>query len=364
MIRIGLLVLLAVTMLVGCFESSNVNKLVISDDGFLVNADRPKVKVYYIGNATGFKYLDYQEFIEDKVKSCQQFFLNQIGSTFIVGRHDDGKIVSKISLNHPPEYYINIKDGEGLPDGDDELWREINQKLGHQPQYSREYRLFFCLDITSNIGVCGFGVAGSTLYGSAVIFSGLCTSIEVIAHELGHAFGLYHDSRKEYYLMHKNGGGDRLSQDAIIWLNQHPAFKDNQSTFGYVDNHIYSVDNFRFIDKRKSGSFYTFIIGFDTEPEYDVTQAVLLKGRAEDDVVLFINDNSSFSKTYNTSDDVIEYKMVFTSVFPQDIINKEVEFRFIILSSDGSSWESNYMNWQDNIIDLKPVCMDAWRGCD
>ena len=356
MIRIGLLTLLAVTMLVGCFETSDVNKLVVSDDGFLSNADRPKVKVYYIGNATGFKYLDYQEFIEDKVNSCQQFFLSQTGSTFIVGRHDDGKIVNKISLNHNPEYYINLKDDEGLSDGYDELWREINYKLGHQDPYSREYRLFFCLDITSDIGVCGFGVEGSPLYGSAVIFSGLCTSVETIAHELGHAFGLYHDSRKEYYLMHKNGG-DRLSKDAIIWLNQHPAFNDNQSKIDGGYNSL-PVENFRFINKEQSNGFYTFVIGFYTYPEYHVSQSVMTKDYSED-VVVFINNESSFSK--KPLNNRMEYRMEFTSKLTEKIINRGGKFRFRLFSQDGSQWTSNFMNWQDNVVKLHPVCMDRTR---
>ena len=54
------------------------------------------------------------------------------------------------------------------------------------------------------------------------------SSIEVMAHELGHVFGLFHDERKSTYIMTVGRAGEwedqRLSKSAAGWLSTHPYF--------------------------------------------------------------------------------------------------------------------------------------------
>ena len=78
-------------------------------------------------------------------------------------------------------------------------------------------------------GACGFG--GTSGYkgdkGSASIY---CWVWDVIAHELGHAFGLQHDFRGGRHLMSYSGKEDGLSKCAAEWLDTHRVFNPGQST--------------------------------------------------------------------------------------------------------------------------------------
>ena len=70
-------------------------------------------------------------------------------------------------------------------------------------------------------GVCGHGGGSPYNGGSADIY---CWDWSVIAHELGHAFGMgYHDFRSDRYLM-SYGYDEELSPCFAAWLDVHPAF--------------------------------------------------------------------------------------------------------------------------------------------
>ena len=70
------------------------------------------------------------------------------------------------------------------------------------------------------------------LGGYAIIpASGTCFSVEVTAHELGHAFGLEHDFRNNTHIMSYGAHPDRLSRCAVEWLNVHRYFNANQTAF-------------------------------------------------------------------------------------------------------------------------------------
>ena len=56
---------------------------------------------------------------------------------------------------------------------------------------------------------------------------------KVIAHELGHAFGLQHDFRNDAYIMSYGGiNRGRLSECAAEWLDVHRYFNTKQSSQG------------------------------------------------------------------------------------------------------------------------------------
>ena len=75
--------------------------------------------------------------------------------------------------------------------------------------------------------VCGRG-HGNGVSGWADIY---CWSWSVIAHELGHAFGLHHDFRGPAYIMSYSGWQDGLSKCAAELLNMSPAFRTDQTVF-------------------------------------------------------------------------------------------------------------------------------------
>ena len=70
------------------------------------------------------------------------------------------------------------------------------------------------------------------LGGHAIIpASGICFSINVTAHELGHAFGLEHDFRSDTYLMSYGISANQLSHCATEWLEAHRYFNVSQTSF-------------------------------------------------------------------------------------------------------------------------------------
>ena len=72
--------------------------------------------------------------------------------------------------------------------------------------------------------VCGIG-SGSSIGGFVKIpASGPCFNFEVIAHELGHTFGLKHDFRRSAFMMSYGRYRNQLSQCAAEWLDVHRYF--------------------------------------------------------------------------------------------------------------------------------------------
>ena len=78
---------------------------------------------------------------------------------------------------------------------------------------------------------CGIG-SGFSIGGFVKIpASGPCFNFEVIAHELGHTFGLKHDFRSRAFMMSYGRYRNQLSQCAAEWLDVHRYFNSNQEVF-------------------------------------------------------------------------------------------------------------------------------------
>ena len=107
------------------------------------------------------------------------------------------------------------------------MWKEI----GEQFDVSENMYYLAAIDMSSEIlnggSACGLGVGGYALMPA----SGRCFNLGVAAHELGHAFGLYHDFRGGSYLMSYNDHSDGISKCAAEWLNVHRAFNTGQTVF-------------------------------------------------------------------------------------------------------------------------------------
>ena len=121
------------------------------------------------------------------------------------------------------------------------IMEEINKKFDTSKNI-----YFIAVDVSSQVieggHTCGIGggtwegiEAGTQrrdLGGHVIIpASGMCFSINVTAHELGHAFGLEHDFRSDAYLMSYGASPDQLSHCAVKWLDVHRYFNANQTSF-------------------------------------------------------------------------------------------------------------------------------------
>ena len=97
------------------------------------------------------------------------------------------------------------------------LYDELEQRF----DLERNIYLVF-LDDSQSTGGAGarYGKNGGF---ASVVGSGRA-SFELVAHELGHAFGLEHDFRDGAYIMSYGPGEDRLSACAAEFLSVHPYF--------------------------------------------------------------------------------------------------------------------------------------------
>ena len=105
-------------------------------------------------------------------------------------------------------------------------------------RFDRSRDIFFVFLEVSNefLGrdVCGLGgIHGAT--GGTAMFpaSGDCFSFRIVAHELGHALGLYHDHRAPNLMSGSTGYLSRISECASHYLDVHPLFNSGQADFSH-----------------------------------------------------------------------------------------------------------------------------------
>ena len=80
--------------------------------------------------------------------------------------------------------------------------------------------------------VCGLGGTHGATGGTAMFPAvGNCYSFRIVAHELGHALGLYHDHREPNLMSGSTGYLSRLSECATRFLAKHPIFNARPAKF-------------------------------------------------------------------------------------------------------------------------------------
>ena len=157
------------------------------------------------------------------IKEVQQFYADQMEShgfgrkTFRFETDATGKaVVHRMNGKFNSAHYQNYSRT---------VWPEIWE------QFNRSRTIYLCaLEITGSIDNRWAGIGGgSSLIGAALISSGF--NGRVIAHELGHTFGLQHDFRNDAYIMGYGGiNRGRLSECAAEWLDVHRYFNTKQSS--------------------------------------------------------------------------------------------------------------------------------------
>ena len=113
------------------------------------------------------------------------------------------------------------------------VWEEIYEQFD---TFSNVY--LTALDIKSEVfkdgQACGLGGYTSNHSGTALVpASGDCFNVDVIAHELGHAFGLPHDYRTNPKLILSAHTADRMIRSfcAAEWLDAHRYFNTHKTGF-------------------------------------------------------------------------------------------------------------------------------------
>ncbi len=196
---------------------------------------RPIVRLIYFLPNDRDPQPDIDEKMDRLIRDAQQFYADQMEAhglgrkTFLFETDANGKaVVHRVIGQHTDEYYAD------LPYTWD-IWEEIEDQF----DISRNYYLT-AIDISSEIldggddswGItCGRGGPFGSAAGRVLIpASGHCVDFELVAHELGHAFGLLHDFRDDTYIMNYGLRRNRISKCAAEYLEVHRAFNTAQPT--------------------------------------------------------------------------------------------------------------------------------------
>ena len=109
---------------------------------------------------------------------------------------------------------------------------KIFEEIGTQFDRSKNILLLF-FEIESDIlgrNICGLGGVHQSGGGAAMLpAAGDCFSFRIVAHELGHALGLYHDFSEPNLMAASSGYLGKLSTCAAASLSVHPAFSTLQN---------------------------------------------------------------------------------------------------------------------------------------
>ena len=191
-------------------------------------APRTVRMIYFLPKDRPFRQ-DVVDLLQMRMREVQTFYAEQMqahgygNTTFRVETDARGEpLVHRVDGNHPERHYnTNHTIGEVL----DEIY------FGEGPlQFdvvANDY-LIVIDNSTGSINSDGSYVGGINFDidkrgGVSLVPSDL--GFNIIAHELGHTFGLGHDFRDDLYLMSYGGGGrDRLSACAAASLSVHPYF--------------------------------------------------------------------------------------------------------------------------------------------
>ena len=172
--------------------------------------------IYFLPNDRPYQAEVVQR-MKDEILNIQAFYADQMEA------HGYGKMTFRVETDAEGEPKVHRVDGANpnshyLAGG--WRWDDIGQ------EFYREANNVFCVVWDNGTGRVGQGVAGSggggRNGGEVTVPDGF--DFGVLAHELGHAFGLNHDFRDGDYIMSYGPGEARLSACAADYLFVHPYF--------------------------------------------------------------------------------------------------------------------------------------------
>ena len=163
--------------------------------------------------------------MKDEIRRLQTFFAEQMGAhghgnqSFRVETDAEGEpIVHRADGEHPNSHYISSRDNAGG------VFTEVDLKFD-------THRNVYFIVIDNSIedldgkGTAGLGSRHSKNGGAALVTDEFLW--HVVAHELGHAFGLMHDFHDGTYIMSYGPGEERLSSCSAHFLTSHPCLNAN-----------------------------------------------------------------------------------------------------------------------------------------
>ena len=187
-----------------------------------LNVGEPRTvrMIYFLPNDRPYRAEIVQK-MKDEIRNIQTFYRDQMRAhghgdmTFRFETDAQGEpLVHRVDGQHPDSHYL-----------DDRIWGNVRDEVGQVFDLSANNVYFIVIDNSKNAITTGrtAGVgSGERNRGYALVPHGF--SWQIAAHELGHAFGLWHDFRDGAYIMSYGPGWDRLSSCHAEYLSVYPYF--------------------------------------------------------------------------------------------------------------------------------------------
>lgn len=233
---------------------------------------------------------DAPEKIKTLMKQTQQFYLREME------RHGYGSKTFRIENDNNNEVVVHTVVGKRKPAAytsyqiiEPELPREFRNQNNIHVIFIGGMRL-----VKPGVLGVGFSFYGHVCGGIVRVgTAGEGMRLSVVAHELGHAFGLYHNISGIQFLM--GVGRDELDDYETRWLDKHHYFNNHHKINGFPK--VVNVDRLKAIEiKEVKEKVVTFIdaikIQLDVESIHTLHQAQIV--RASDTAILGwrkLNDN-------------------------------------------------------------------------
>ncbi len=190
-----------------------------------VGAPRTVRMIYFLPNDRPFRQ-EVVDSMKTTIRQIQTFYTQQMEAHGYGNRRvrietdvQEEPLVHRVDGQHPDSHYLDVT---GI------VYEEIDQVF----DLEENIYLVFVDNTIDAIGIGGgrrvdgtgggYKKRGSALVPGSVGFG-------VVAHELGHAFGLLHDFRDDAYLMSYGEEKERLSACAAEFLEVHPYFNSVSS---------------------------------------------------------------------------------------------------------------------------------------
>ena len=184
--------------------------------------------IYFLPNDRSFR-ADVVQNMKDEIRNAQTFYAEQMHArgygdeTFRFETDAQGEpLVHRVDGQHPDSYYI------------DDTYRRVYGEIDRTfDLYANVYAIV--IDNSTDIirwngrSWGGFGLRRGRNGGFALATHGFYPSL--LAHELGHAFGLLHDFNDKAYIMSYGRSPDRLSACNAEFLAVHPYFSIESSIY-------------------------------------------------------------------------------------------------------------------------------------
>ena len=184
----------------------------------LPQSDSPIVRLVYFRPSDRPVLPGVDARIDGLIKKAQRFFADQLE------RHGFGRKTFQFETDAHGNAVVHYVNGK-FPYAHYQQTLSWDEEINEQVYIPRKSITVIMIDTGGEeklpAGVCGHGGGSPHSGGYADIY---CWNWSVIAHELGHAFGMgYHDFRSDRYLM-SYGYNEELSPCFAAWLDVHPAF--------------------------------------------------------------------------------------------------------------------------------------------